>query len=175
MKLRVLMCATDAGGARNVAGVAVGHRQRADFLVYGNTVTLPFFREVGLDVQLVEQCDAVAAASLLRQVDPDVILCGRTRHASFDRSLINASAVVRCPSVVVLDEWYSYLPSFQDENGAVSHLPDQICVPDDMARAEAIAEGLPADRLAVVGSPALSALADRIAAFACAPPDVPEC
>jgi len=175
MKVRVLMCATDAGGARNLASVAEGCRWRADFFVYGNTVTAPIFEEGRLEVQLVAQSDAAAATSLLRQIEPDVVLCGRTRHVSFDRRLIGASIAVGCPSVVVLDEWYNYLESFQNELGTLEYLPDRICCQDVMNREEAISAGVPARTLVVTGSPSLSALADRVMAFVNNPPPLPDC
>lgn len=54
-------------------------------------------------------------------------------------------------TVQVIDTWYNYSRRFEGvEAGA---LPDQIAVIDQAARSEAIAEGLPGDRLVVVGHP----------------------
>lgn len=57
-------------------------------------------------------------------------------------------------SIVVLDYWSNYAVSFRDETGKY-HWPDAYLVMDDLARQEAIAEGVPPDILHVSGHPGL--------------------
>ena len=57
-------------------------------------------------------------------------------------------------SIVILDYWSNYAVSFRDETGKY-HWPDAYLVMDDLAKQEAIAEGVPSDILHVSGHPGL--------------------
>ena len=57
-------------------------------------------------------------------------------------------------SIVILDYWSNYAVSFRDET-CKYHWPDAYLVMDDLARQEAIAEGVPSDILHVSGHPGL--------------------
>lgn len=168
-----LFCAIDAGGARNLAPVAALVGPRAS--VIGSDVTVPIFAESAIASRTARIGDASAAADLLKAERPQVLVCGTSRFVAAERRLIAAAREQGVPSVVVLDEWYDYRMRFADEAGRLAFLSDLICCPDRMARDEADADGLPASRLRVTGSPSLSALADRISAFASTPPPRPDC
>jgi hypothetical protein len=170
---RVLVCATDAGGARNLGPVVATFRDEADFLVFGSPVTRPIFAEYGVVSTDLVLPDLDSAVGWLGERHPDIVLCGRTRYVSTDRRLAGAARHWNIPSVVMLDEWYLYEETFRDETGGTRYLTDWIFCPDALAQREAIAEGLPADRMVITGSPALAALADRITRFSVDPPAAP--
>ena len=170
----MLVCATDAGGARNLAPVAaLAIAQGWRVTAIGSHTTLPLFVEAGVAARIAAVSDAASAAVLLGHLAPQAILCGTTRYRSAERHLIAASRALGIRSLVVLDELYSYRSRFADDADALTGLPDRVCCPNALAMTEAMGEGLPADRLCVTGSPALAALADRVAAFATAPPPPP--
>ncbi len=170
----MLICATDAGGARNLAPVAALAAERGwAVTTFGSPTTLPLFAEAGVAAEIAPVSDLAGALTLLRHRAPRAVLCGTTRYVSAETHLIAAARTVGLRSVVVLDELYGYRRRFVDADGNLTGLPDRVCCPNAMAMAEAIGEGLPADRLCVTGSPALATLADRIAAFATPPPPLP--
>ena len=164
--MTLLICASDAGGARNLAPVAALAAERGEAVAtLGSAATLPLFAEAGVRAEAAAVADIAEAAALLRTLAPRAVLCGTTRYEAAETRLIAAARALGLPSLAVLDEWYGYCGRF-----ALSGLPDRICCPDDLARDEAAAEGLPGERLVVTGSPALAALADRIAAAEIPPP-----
>jgi len=169
----LLFCATDAGGARNLAPVAALAGSRASVLA--SDVTAPIFAESAVASRTVQIGDAASASALLAAERPQALVCGTSRFVGAERRLIAAARARGVPSVVVLDEWFDYRMRFADEAGTLTFVSDLICCPDQMALDEAAADGLPASRLLVTGSPSLSALSDRICAFASAPPMSPDC
>jgi hypothetical protein len=164
----VLVYATDAGGARDLAAVVGGASGETDFSVFAGVGTAGIFAEHGIDYDIPDAPDR-----LFDQLRPDVYLCGRTRYPGAERRLISTARCLGIPSTLVLDEWFNYRLSILDEDGRAAFIPDRICCPDDQAFAEAVADRLPEDRLVVTGSPALSMLADQCVAFAQTPPPVP--
>ena len=167
--MTLLICASDAGGARNLAPVAALAAERGEAVtVLGSTATLPLFAEAGVRAEAAALADIGEAAALLRTLAPRAVLCGTTRYEAAETRLIVAARALGLPSLAVLDEWYGYHGRFVPSGPS-----DRICCPDDLARDDAAAEGLPAERLVVTGSPALAALAGRIAAAAETPPPPP--
>ena len=164
----IFVCATDAGGARNLAAVVSEAGEEADFSVFAGLGTVGIFAEHGVDCAILNAPD-----QLFDQVKPDAYLCGRTRYPGAERRLIGTARRLGIPSTLVLDDWFNYRLSILDESGQAAFIPDRICCPDDQALAEAAADGLPQDRLVVTGSPALALLADQCTAFARTPPPAP--
>lgn len=174
-KSPLLLCATDAGGARNLAPVARLARQRGHAVsVQASRSTAALFAELGVEASLDTPTDPTEAAALLSRLKPAALLCGTTRYVQAEAHLITAAPSLAIPSLSVLDEWYGYRGRFCSTDETLDLLPDLICCPDVLAVAEAEAEGLPRARLRATGSPALATLADRTVAFAAAPPPVPE-
>lgn len=64
------------------------------------------------------------------------------------------------PSIAVLDQWQNYKERFSGPNGTdvCQYLPDIICVMDESARQSMVSDGLPAERIEVVGHPSLARL-----------------
>ncbi|OGA36086.1 MAG: hypothetical protein A3G80_01045 [Betaproteobacteria bacterium RIFCSPLOWO2_12_FULL_62_13b] len=161
-RLRVLAVASEAGSAKAVVPVlaCLGNRGvdlhallPTEVLALAN-MALP---EVGwgkvaaaLHGQPVEE--AVASR-------PDVILAGTTARASLERELVVHGRKHGIPTLSVVDERYGYRRRFADEGGHLEYLPDLVVVMDDGCSAAAVAEGIPAERLRVTGSPILSFLA----------------
>jgi hypothetical protein len=181
----VLLCATDAGGARNVAPlipVLLARGARVTGLFSAEVLALadPDARLVdrhtltstqGPDaLTLAQVSDALAIAQDRR---PAAIVCGTTRHASLDRTLTAWGSDRNIRTVVVLDEWYRYRARFEDAAGRPCW-PSLIAVMDAQALEEAAREGVPRARCRVTGSPSLSALSDLAAAYRHAPPPQPE-
>ena len=68
------------------------------------------------------------------------------------------------PTIAVIDFWANYRSRFEGSDRELA-LPDWIAVPDDRARAEAIGEGLPAERLVALGNPNYESLLVRFRTF----------
>src|SRR5262249_249736 len=140
--------------------------------------TAPLFAEYGVASQVEPVGTPAAAAALLDRVRPRALICGTSRYVGAERILTVAARTRSLPSIAVLDQWFQYRSRFADAAGGLQFLTDLICCPDQMAREEAVREGLPPARLLVSGSPSLASLAAAIAQFAAdpwRPPDIWAC
>jgi len=173
----VLVCATDAGGGRNISPVieALARRGCSVTAVISPTVRrlCPEIGGAGTEVCLMDAGEVQAVRRLAQKVRPAAIVCGTTRHFSFERELVRWGQEAGIRSVVVLDEWYRFRERFEDAQGHLTCLPTAVAVPDALAFRDAVAEGLPAERCHITGSPNLMALTDLAMRFQESPPARP--
>jgi len=174
----VIICATDVGGARNLAPL-LPLFARMNFLVLVLTIETridifaPYEGFID-DFQVWNEYNQEDITNLLRDHCPVVVLVGTTRYPSMDREIIFQAKLEEYYSVVVLDEWYAYHERFADpDSGALKYLPDKICVQDKMARDEAVAAGLPSERCIISGSPSLAELTEKAIIYSNSSPAVP--
>jgi hypothetical protein len=176
--LSIILCATDAGGARNLAPlVAAAAARGLHPIIFTSQERLGLWGEEisRAELRLVDDLSCRELAGLLAAAHPRACICGTTRFASPDRYLVQAARKAGIRSVVVLDEWFNYRLRFADPGtGEFIYLPEAVAVQDLKARDEAAAEGVPGHICHITGSPALAALAGQARRFAAAPPEPPE-
>jgi len=165
--LKVLVCATEAGGASNLAPVIHYGCALAEISVYACKGGLPIFESVGISAT---DCGAIndveQARKLVDSIGPDVMLLGRSRDVKgAERALIRAGREGNVPTVCVVDEWHNYRLNFVDQNNKLTDLPDIICCPDQVAKREAFQEGVPESHLIDTGSPAMANLWASISTY----------
>jgi hypothetical protein len=115
-----------------------------------------FTRELPVQPTFFDRQPMFADVSSARQV-----FCGTSHPASsqcFELHAVAAAAAAGVPSISFVDHWTNFRLRFQDASGNLV-LPDEIWVMDAHARDLAIADGLPAQRLRISGSPTLAYLA----------------
>ena len=176
-QLRLLLCATDAGGGRNVCAVATHLAVvRPDITVYliEGPITAHMFEGIPANRITVSVDTEEDAVSLLAALRPDALIVGRTRYISPERRLTCAARDLAIPSVQIVDDWMNYLFNVSDQIGDLKFLTNLVCCPNEMAVAEAAAEGVPPAHLVATGCPALSDLCDRLLAHAGTPPPPPQ-
>lgn len=169
--MKLLFCATDAGGARNLVPVAeLAHSSHSvNFLT--SKITERLVGTPSFPAERFGFNDSTTAGAYLNGRLIDAIFVGTTGHPSAE-AWLTIAARGQVPTIAVLDEWYSYRSRFA-EGDRLPYLPDLICCQDRLAFAEATAEGLDESRLRVTGSPALAALVDRIEQMSDTPPQLP--
>jgi len=79
---------------------------------------------------------------------------------TFPLKLARAASSQGIPVLCLLDNWMNYRHRLEID-GEPALIPDVYMVMDDLAKAEAIGEGVPESVLRVVGQPALGSLADE--------------
>lgn len=162
---KILFCATDPGGAKNLAPVAALLEPQHTVTVICSKQTLGIFTKYGLSASVTDVIDIQTATATLMAHNPNALVVGTSAADRADSLLIQAARNVGLPSLAVLDEWYYYAARFSDSDGNFTHLPDTICCQDELARTEAIAEGIPSNLLHITGSPALAATFARLQAL----------
>ena len=117
----------------------------------------------GLDcAALDENLDAEKARGLLEKNAASLLLTSTSfNELMLEGLFLTAAQELGVPSLCILDFPSYYRARFTDPDGRRVSLPNLITVGDEMTRSEMIAEGFPADGLAVTGMPAL----DRLARF----------
>ncbi len=174
--LKVLFCATEAGGARNLVPILKKYSNKIDYQLVTSNGGCPVFEQSGILPHNKNLTSSVAEISrILDKYNPDVVLSGRSiKKGSAERLLVVCSRARGIPTVVIVDDWYDYRENFSDEQNNLTHLPDVVCCPDDQAKREAVADGLPSGILKITGSPALTALYERLDQYRKCPPPCPD-
>ncbi|MCX6787588.1 MAG: hypothetical protein NT108_00260 [Candidatus Kaiserbacteria bacterium] len=93
--------------------------------------------------------------------DPDIFIAGTSGGDSPDKH--SMQELGETPSLYVLDFWSNYWQRFSTLGKKdFAFLPTRVCVMDDIAKEEMIAEGFPPERLIVTGNPHFDHFADAI-------------
>lgn len=92
---------------------------------------------------------------------PDIFIAGTSAGESPDKRILRELG--ETPSLYVLDFWSNYWQRFSTVGKKdFAYLPTRICIMDDVAKEEMLAEGFPAERLVVTGNPHFDHFADAI-------------
>ncbi len=147
---RILFCAQDAGGANAIAPVIAALAVEGAIL---NGVLTGPARDIFAATRIQFKVGADSRA--------DIFIAGTSAGDSPDKRIVKELGGV--PSVYVLDFWLNYWQRFSTIGEKdFAYLPTRICVMDDTAKGEMLAEGFPAERVAVTGNPHFDHFADAI-------------
>jgi CDP-glycerol glycerophosphotransferase (TagB/SpsB family) len=104
---------------------------------------------------------------LFDRKNPDIVLTGTSIGYSLEDVLIDEAQKRNIPSIAILDSWVNYSNRFSDLSTGrkLKFLPAIICVMDDIAKGEMVAEGIPADRIKVTGNPYFDDLREEIGVY----------
>lgn len=162
MRLSVVSVAGDAGGAEALAPVLQALQRRGALAqVYAAGPAAGVWDRAGIEHRVMP-ADPEAALAAVR---PTVVLTGTSwgRYRP-ELAFLEAAETLHVPSVAVVDFWSNYLQRFVRPDGEIV-FPDRVAVPDEGARQEAAAEGIPGERLAVTGNPYYEELLGRYHGF----------
>lgn len=147
--MRVLVSAQDPGGANAVAPVAEALMRRGDEVV----------ARVEGAARGIFAARGIPSGS---SSDPAVVLLGTSGEESIEKR-ITTEMRGKAPIVAVLDYWANYWQRFSNPGiKDFAYLPDVVCVMDEVAKEEMVAEGFPPEVITVTGNPAFDHFADGI-------------
>lgn len=174
--INILLCATDAGGVRNLVPLLPEISRlgvTATFFTRASLLSLVPKNLTGFRLLLSEEAGKDTKATF-KSIDPSVLICGTTRHASPDRDFLDFANQAGIHSVAIVDDWFNYKYRFSSgQDQELSGLPAAIALPDEQAVREGIAEGLPAQLCYPTGSPSLAAIWDLGRQWLELPPQLP--
>ncbi len=162
--MKVVAFAREAGGADVVVPVIRALQQRdADCLLLAKGPSCERFASAGLSFQRLSEFSETIVDTLCTEKwrsKPNLVFTSATSLPSLDMTekyLWRWAKARHIPSAAVLDQWQNYALRFSGETAGekLQCLPDRILVMDQVAFDDAVAEGLPHDRLRVAGQPAL--------------------
>lgn len=164
----VVVVAQDPGGAAAVLPVIreLARRARLPLEVLGRRHACSLFARSGITFADVDELVGSMAAEARREwIDayvgrrgPGAVLTATSHHAGLETFFIRRARRLGIPALAVLDAWCFYRVRFLEEGEReleAAHLPDVVCVMDELARTEMIGEGFPPRILEVTGQPAL--------------------
>ncbi|KAB7628240.1 hypothetical protein [Alkalilimnicola sp. S0819] len=143
---RVLAAFGDPAGAKAVLAYLSAYGRAAATITAVSDRKHGFYEDFDCKVQ---PWPARAAQDWLK--DKDILLTGTSVPTGLELELIESAARVEVPSISFVDHWTNMAARFQ--SGARRILPDRIAVIDEQAGRVAHREGLPAERVCVVGNP----------------------
>ena len=157
--MKILTCASDPGGARNIGPVLLeAVKANIEIVVWSSKKTKNIFLDCGIKSSNIQQYNNKKIKEKLLKENPDVILCGATRfgYKLPELYIIDLAKINNIPCSVVLDEWFYYAKRFWNTKKELKHLPDIIFCQDRLAYIESQDEGIPEHLLKITGSPAYS-------------------
>jgi hypothetical protein len=144
----ILIGATDIGPARYL--LALDRYLAKPNLWIGSELSQPLLAQYGHRSQQRWQ----------ENLKAELVLTGTANGPCLDKDLINWAIERGVPSVSVIEHWSWYRRRYQVDEMLV--LPDYIIVNDQIANDQAVAEGLPVERLFVGGNPWLEHLSTEV-------------
>lgn len=159
---RILVAANDPGGANAIAPVVKKLISQGDLvlpLVTGPAVTI--FQQQGI---VCEESTSSTSDDLKKQIlafSPSVFLAGTSGGQSLDKQIMDLVGET-VPSIYVLDFWGNYSSRFSKEEHGFEYLPDKVCVMDELAKQEMMAESIEEKRIVVTGNPYFEHFAESI-------------
>jgi hypothetical protein len=176
MKKKVFLFSRDPGGANTIVPlfyplIAQGY----DVSLWGKDIALDKYTQAGLcgrDIMSrLGSVDLPSVREFLASESPDVIVTGTSAEDPCEKYIWKSAEELRIGSLAILDQWLNYgvrfssYPSsklaFFRNDRRFEFMPDKILLMDELARREALADGLPAERLEVTGQPHFQALASK--------------
>jgi hypothetical protein len=157
----ILVVAGDAGGARAILpALSVLKRNRYPFEIVEHRFLAAEAPSQWKRVQLPSE------SSIPREwIDRyDACLFGTSVRDVWPLTIARAANAAGVPTITVLDNWMSYRKRLETD-GQAMFLPNAYAVMDNLARDEAVADGVPAPCLHIVGHPGLARLAEEFLAF----------
>jgi hypothetical protein len=139
----ILLGTSDAGPAKYI--IELCRHYDLQFFCVGNYLTCQMFSEKGL-----------ALMSDWRNSKPLLVVTGTSLGSSLDKEMTKWARENKIPSISLIEHWSWYLKRFKLNGEFV--WPDFIFVNDKIAQSDAIDEGLPPEKLIIVGNPVLESL-----------------
>ncbi len=95
----------------------------------------------------------------LDESKPELIVAGTSLGDTIDKKMINYAKQIGIPSVSIIDHWSWYKKRFELNNSTT--FPDYIILNDEFAKEDAIADGIPLEKIFIGGNPHLEILAEK--------------
>ncbi len=173
---KILFFARDPGGANCIIPVAqhIAAKKEYSVALFGKDSACQRYAQSGMSYQdlkdvLKKELDYKNIEAFVRAINPVCVATGTSEDDMTEKYLWKAAGELGIPSVAILDYWGSYRLRFSSAtdtldalNGVGSCLPNKICIMDDFARNEMLAEGFAPDVLEITGQPYLAAIRQRL-------------
>lgn len=115
-------------------------------------------------VELPEQRDAAFlqfADRLLEECGPELLVLGTAWEKNLEKAFLQLAPDRGIRTLSIVDNWCHFKERFLQVEGTDASFPDRVAVIDESAQEQAIAEGVPAERVVITGQPYLESIRER--------------
>lgn len=158
--MKIIALAHDPGGANAVAATVTVLRAAGTVVeAYAKGPAIRQFQRLAVACTPVSEEHQALFAGLTG----DVLLTGTSQYDEFEQDAIFWSKQKRIPSIAIIDYWANYRQRFQNPNNSDAEpiFPDIITAIDEACATGMTADGLPKNRIHVVGQPYFAWLVAR--------------
>lgn len=167
---RVLFFSRDPGGANSIIPIVHAMQNKSwDVILFGKDTALQKYTSeniIGEDIgQYLKTINIESTIQLLLDKRPDIVITGTSADDFTEKYLWKAAEELNIPSFAILDQWINYGIRFSAfsvsqmnefiKDKAYPYMPSKIMVMDEIAKYEAVKEGLDPSRLVITGNPYL--------------------
>lgn len=173
---KILIFSHDPGGANAVIPLVKPLMARGyDVALWGKDHAIKKYKAAGLQGQdimdLLDQENVGGLKDFLSLQGPDLIITATSAEDYCEKYLWKAAEELGIISFAILDQWLNYGIRFSNyphsqtkeflKKKEIVYLPSRIFLMDELARQDAIEDGLPANRLFITGQPHLQVLMEK--------------
>lgn len=173
---KVLLLARDPGAANTLFPLVEPLRSRGyEVLLYGEGRALEKYRQFGFSgidlADLLPNCTVNDTETFIAGLAPDVLITGTGSETNLEKYAWESASRLGIASLAILDQWVNYGVRFSEfnlyqldeyrANPRHPYMPDRILVMDETARQGLIADGIPAERIAITGQPYFEFVSER--------------
>lgn len=160
MTIKVLLFSHDPGGANTIIPLVAPLASKGyEVLLYGKGSALLKYKQAKLPQN--EMTETVE--DFLKKNNPNFVITGTSANDMSEKLIWKECQRKGIPCFAILDQWLNYGIRFSNygldeiskylSDKVHPHLPTKIIVMDEFAKQEAIAEGLPLEKISVCGQP----------------------
>lgn len=143
---KVLAAFSDPAGAKAVLAYLSIYGIYANKVIVISDREYGFYKDFGYEVFQAEKRSAPEWVA-----DAEVLIAGTSYPANLEFELVHEAIKARIPSISLLDHWTNLRLRYERNGRRV--LPDVIGLVNKQAREQAVNEGLPSEKLEVIGNP----------------------
>ena len=143
----ILFGCTDVGPAKYIALIA---KHFSNSYIFSSELNKHIFNNLDLieikDLEKLKNIDLIFIGTSISEKSLDI-----------EKKILAWGKRNKVPTISFIEHWYYYKKRFEGKDGI--NYPDYIIVNDDIAKRGAITEGLPSEKIYVLGNPYLESLA----------------
>ncbi len=159
---KIILFSRDPGGANCIIPLCQPLKDlNCNVSLYGKDIALKKYAEYGLDgidiLNHIKNIELDEIEMFINKEKPDLIITGTSADDMTEKYLWKVCEKLDIPSFAIIDQWINYGLRFSkygvsdinayQSNKIFDYLPLKIFIMDEMAKVEAIKEGLPEEKL----------------------------
>lgn len=165
---KILLFSRDPGGSNTIIPLVEPLQKRGyEVRLFGKDFALEKYKSSGISgldiMDYVPSFELDFIQKFINKEKPDFIITGTSADDFTEKYIWKSAGKLNIPSFAIMDQWVNYgvrfsnygVSQLDDYNKDKNHsyVPSKICVMDDIAKIEAINEGLEPERIIITGQP----------------------